>query len=233
MMQPMFLIPVPATIALGNGGIALAGARLSPLKMRSRLALRPAKAGWGALLLLVIGTLGAGMAAINLVQLTGIRANQGSNQVLSTMANQSSPAEFAVLIAVVSLLPAVCEELLFRGYAQTRLVARWGSTWGIAVSALMFGLVHVDPVQTPDMILLGGYLGWAAYRTGSTRTSIICHLINNAVAVALAFVTPRSGKEAAAATTSQKLIMLALGVTVCAVCTWIAGRLVPKQVGSD
>jgi uncharacterized protein len=229
MKQPMLLIPVLAAIEIGIGGIALCGAALSPLKLKNRLALAPAKAGWLPLILLPIATLGAGAAAMSLIQLAGIHANQGTNQIISDLAHNSSHAQFALLIFMASLFPAVSEELLFRGYAQTRLIARWGAKWGIALSAIMFGLIHMDPVQTPDMILLGCYLGWVAYRKGSTRSSILCHLINNAVAVGLAFLRPDSPEDARAATTPQKLIMLAVGLGICTLFTWLATKFLPSR----
>lgn len=231
--HPEFVILILAAISLGNAGIALSGGWLSPLKPRCRLALAPGSAGWGALVLLVIGTLAAGLAAINFVSLIGIRANQGSSQLLNDMAKTGSPIQCATLLAVVSLFPAVCEELLFRGYVQTRLIARWGSIRGIAISAVMFGLIHMDLVQTPDMILLGSYLGWTAYRTGSTRTSMLCHLINNLVAIAVPLIGSKSGETDAPPTTTQMLLAITFGLIVCALCTWIANRLIPRPTTPD
>ena len=171
MKEPLFLLPVLMAISLGIAAIAVCGGLLSPLKIRRRLALRPGTAGWGSLVLLSIGTLSTSVTAGSLLQLTGVRADQGTGQLIHELVSHSSPTELAALIVVVSAFPAVCEELLIRGYVQTRLVARWGCVIGIALSGLFFGLIHMDRVQTPVMIFVGSYLGWAAYRTGSTRTS--------------------------------------------------------------
>jgi membrane protease YdiL (CAAX protease family) len=233
MKNPAFLIPILAAISLANLGIAVWGGWLSPLKPRRRLALEPGSAGWGAMILLAIGTLAFGMAALCFIQLIGIHAHQGANQLLKDMARNASPGQYAALLTVVSLFPAVCEEMLFRGYAQTRLIARWGSVWGIGISAVMFGIVHMDPVQTPDMILLGSYLGWVAYRTGSTRTSIVCHLINNLTAISLAVIGSKSASDDAAASTAPLLILLVLALIVCGICTWFANRLIPPRAGTD
>jgi membrane protease YdiL (CAAX protease family) len=231
MKQPLFMVLVLALISLGNAGIAISAARLSPMNISRRLALRRGSAGWGTLILLAVGTLGAGFAAISLVQLIGIKANQGASQILSDMVKNSSPGEFAMLVIVISVFPAVCEELLFRGYAMTRLIDRWGSVMGIAISGLMFGLIHLDPVQTPAMILLGSYLGWTAYRTGSTRTSILCHLVNNAVAVALPLLDSKS--DDTNPTLTQLLSMLGIGLAACGVCTWFANWAMKKKAQMD
>jgi membrane protease YdiL (CAAX protease family) len=227
--EPLFLIPVLLAISLGNAGIALCGGFLSPLKVVRRLALNPGTASWGALILLSIGTLAAGMVGINIVQLIGIHANQGSNQIITDMARNSSRAAYATLLLVVSVCPAVCEELLFRGYAQTRLVARWGSIAGIAVATLMFAISHLDPVQTPDMLFLGSYLGWTAWRTGSTRTSMLCHLVNNALAVGLSMIPAKLGDPTEPNTHAHMLIATGIGLTVCAICTWSANRTLPPR----
>jgi membrane protease YdiL (CAAX protease family) len=183
MKQPMFLIPVLAAIAFGGGGIALCGASLSPIKIRTRLALNPSGAGWLALVLLPIGTLGAGAAAISLVQLAGIRANQGTNQIVTSLVHGSSPAQFGMFIIVVSLLPAICEELLFRGYIQTRLIARWGSRWGVrrdlalqypSMNTLSLPIEITDPINARILAIsedkLAGFqpdpLGVIAAQTG-------------------------------------------------------------------
>jgi membrane protease YdiL (CAAX protease family) len=229
--EPLMLIPVMAAISLGNAGIAVSGAWLSPMKIRDRLAVGRGTGGWVSLPLLVVGTLAFGMASVNFIGLLGIRPNQGTEQVLAATAGKSSPAEMAALFVVVSLFPAVCEELLFRGYAQTRLVARWGPVWGIGITAVMFGLIHMDPVQTPDMILVGSYLGWAAWRSGSTRTSVICHLVNNAVAIGLSMLPSMPAAASGdGASRGQMLIMIGIGLAVCAPCTWLAARLLPKPV---
>jgi membrane protease YdiL (CAAX protease family) len=231
--NPNFLIPILIAISLGNLGIALCGGWLSPLKPRLRLGLGQSAAGWGALFLLAIGTLAAGEAAINIVQLIGIHADQGTNELLNVMARNATPAQYATLLVVVSVFPAVCEELLFRGYCQTRLVARWGSFWGIGISAVMFGLIHMDPVQTPDMVFLGSYLGWTAFRIGSTRTSMGCHLINNLAAIGLSALGSKAGEAHESASKLQLVFWIALGLLICGACTWIANRLIPPRVWKE
>jgi membrane protease YdiL (CAAX protease family) len=227
--DPKVFIPVLAAISLGNAGLAWCGGTLSPLKVVRRLALNPGLAGWGALVLMAIGTLAIGVVGINVVQLVGIHANQGTDKIISTSARNSSPAEFAALLLVVSVFPAICEELLFRGYAQTRLIARWGAGVGIAVATLMFAIIHLDPVQTPDMLFLGSYLGWTAYRTGSTRTSMLCHLVNNATAVGLSMIPTKAGDPTEPSSHSQMLIAIGIGAVVCAACTWAANRMSPPR----
>ena len=50
----------------------------------------------------------------------------------------------------------------------------------IVVSALIFGVIHLNPVQTVFGFLYGLLLGWLAWRTGSLLPGIFAHMANNA-----------------------------------------------------
>ncbi len=87
----------------------------------------------------------------------------------------------AIVVSTVVLAP-LCEELLFRGLLQSML-RRWASpAVTIAISATLFGLVHVadQPQNTPSLIALGIALGIAYERSGRLWTSIGIHALFNA-----------------------------------------------------
>lgn len=83
----------------------------------------------------------------------------------------------------VGLLAPVCEELVFRG-AILRALLRWTPRhWvAIAVSAVLFALVHANPAQMPHAFLIGLLLGWLYYRTDSVVPGVVYHWVNNSVA---------------------------------------------------
>ena len=92
----------------------------------------------------------------------------------------------AVLVTLlVSLLPGVAEELLFRGYAQTRFVERFGAPRGIALAAVFFALAHFDPQHVAGVLPIGVWLGCVAWLTRSTWISMGAHAINNIAGLAL------------------------------------------------
>jgi membrane protease YdiL (CAAX protease family) len=88
-----------------------------------------------------------------------------------------------VLLAAVALLPALCEELAFRGGLQSALAGRRSPARAVWVSALAFAAFHLDPVRFPAVLLLGVAFGWLAWRTGSIWPSALAHALNNGVAV--------------------------------------------------
>ena len=80
-----------------------------------------------------------------------------------------------------AILPAIIEELCFRGVVLQSL-RRFGDWFAIAVSAILFGLTHGNMIQAPFAIVAGFAMGYAAVVTGSLRTSIAIHLLNNGAA---------------------------------------------------
>lgn len=89
---------------------------------------------------------------------------------------------FAIL--VISLLPAVCEEFVFRGMVM-RGFQHKGKWFAIIVSALLFTLMHGNPVQTVHPLIIGIAMGFAVFTTGSIFASMILHFGNNLFAMLL------------------------------------------------
>ena len=91
--------------------------------------------------------------------------------------------ELIYTLAGTALLPAVAEELLFRGFLLGWLTARWGTSVALIGSSCLFGAAHLDLAQGSAAAVLGLYLGGIRLRTGSVHAPILCHAANNAVAV--------------------------------------------------
>ena len=90
-------------------------------------------------------------------------------------------------ILVFALLPAVCEELAFRGFILSGLERQHRTRSAILLSALMFGFLHVLLSlfqQLFNATLLGIVLGLLAVRSRSILPGILFHLLNNAMGVA-------------------------------------------------
>lgn len=101
---------------------------------------------------------------------------------VALLGDPSTPLWLAIL--VVALVPAICEELLFRGFVLSGL-RRLGELPAICCSALLFGLAHASLYRMLPTAFLGLLLGAFAWRTRSVLPGLILHALNNAVAVAL------------------------------------------------
>ncbi len=167
-------------------GIALLGAKLSKRGVASRLALGPTRA---TVLELALGSIGA-IAASSAVN-TATHALPLGLKVLETVRNEGQLPETALTsqgigsiimtLALLVLVHPIAEELLFRGYVQTRLRERWGPLAGIAITSLVFGFYHL-PDRALFGVIFGAYLGWVAHFNGGTRPAILAHMANNLMA---------------------------------------------------
>lgn len=103
----------------------------------------------------------------------------------SALLEQVLGAELNVfyVLLVVALTPAICEELMFRGYLQRQVERRLGVVWSIVLVGLVFGLFHLRPTQVLPLATLGVYLGFSVWVTGSLWAGVLIHLLNNGLAV--------------------------------------------------
>lgn len=102
----------------------------------------------------------------------------------------------AFSVAAIAVFPATCEEILFRGAVLPALARPFGATGAVLASAVMFGLIHLDPVgdasaftRIPFAILVGVGLGLLRVRTGSLLPPILAHGVLNTITFATVAVT--------------------------------------------
>lgn len=104
----------------------------------------------------------------------------------------SQPASFALYFFEICLLAPLLEELLFRG-AILQSLRRFGDGFAIIASALLFGMIHGNLVQTPFAFLVGLALGFFVVELGSIWVSILMHFCINTLSVGLDLLSRYSG----------------------------------------
>ena len=106
---------------------------------------------------------------------------------------------FVLMLLRTALVPAVVEELCFRGVILQSL-RKYGDWFAIGITAFLFGLMHANMTQMPFAIIAGFAMGYAAVVTGSLRTSILIHFLNNFIScvaqIALAYLPEGAGRAA-------------------------------------
>ena len=107
----------------------------------------------------------------------------------------NSFGEYVLSLAMIALLPAIFEEVLFRGGIQN-LLSRWTKMpiLSICITAAIFSFVHGSYIGFLPRFVLGFVLGWLFYRTDKLWLSILAHFINNALGVTLMYVMTKMGK---------------------------------------
>ncbi len=105
---------------------------------------------------------------------------------------ENTPTSFALNLLVMAVLPALLEELLFRG-CVLRVLRPYGDWLAILVSAALFGLMHGNIVQIPFALVVGVALGWLYVATDNIWLPIAVHFANNAVSVSMEYAMMRLG----------------------------------------
>ena len=95
-------------------------------------------------------------------------------------------------VAVLALAPALCEEVLFRGYVQREAERGMGVLGGILFSGIAFGVYHLRFSQVLPLCMIGVFLAYLVWRTGSLWPAVVVHFVNNAIAVVLAAFASRN-----------------------------------------
>ena len=86
-------------------------------------------------------------------------------------------------IIIFALLPAIAEELIFRGIIQKSLSTRLNGFSTVILTSIMFVLMHGSLQQTVYQFIVGILLSYVSYVGGSILYSIILHFLNNALVV--------------------------------------------------
>jgi sodium transport system permease protein len=90
-----------------------------------------------------------------------------------------------VVLVLIAVVPAVCEELFFRGFLLSGLGKSLGKWNAILLAALIFGIYHFIVDKLPITTLLGILLGYICWQTRSILPGMIVHALHNAVSVLL------------------------------------------------
>jgi sodium transport system permease protein len=187
-------IPVQQAVAvLGPLALVLWWQRVD---LRGTFAWRwPADGGWGVAALVGAALVGVGVFLLGAAALLAVRASGSSEEARQLSARlvaliQQRPWWLAwTLVAVV---PAVCEELLFRGWVLSGLLGRRRSAGresaAIGIQAVAFAVFHLLPERMPQTFLLGLVLGTLVVVTRSLLPAIVCHLAHNSVPLVMVWL---------------------------------------------
>jgi membrane protease YdiL (CAAX protease family) len=112
-------------------------------------------------------------------------AQEEVDKMVEAFFSGAGTGRFLVLTLVVALLPAVAEELCFRGtIQQTLMQTHLGPIGAIIVSGLTFSLFHFEFDNFLAIWCMGIVLGYLYYYSGSIWVSMSAHFFNNFIMVA-------------------------------------------------
>jgi len=98
------------------------------------------------------------------------------------------PGVFPTMLLWTGVLAPIIEEIFLRGFSYSAFKSKWGKRTAIVASSLLFAVAHFDPLGIVQFMVLGVLLAYAYERTGSLPLVVLAHMVNNTVAIALAFL---------------------------------------------
>jgi sodium transport system permease protein len=189
------LVGTTAPLWLRTGVAQLAFVAAPPLLMALLLTTRPLaglalrRPPWlslplAALLAIALLPVLAELTLLILTQFPGLRNLLELNHPLTRELAAIARGESAVgvqLFVVLGVLPALCEELAFRGFILTGLRQSFRPWSAILLSSFLFALYQMNVFQFIPHFLFGIVLAVLVVRTGSIWPAIVFHLVYNAV----------------------------------------------------
>jgi len=134
---------------------------------------------------------------------------------------------FLMNLLMIAILPALGEELLFRGLLQ-RLFSEWFGNIHLAIllAGFLFGAMHLQFYGILPRMILGMLFGYLFYWSGSIWIPVFAHFLNNGAAVTLSYLGNIGwtdlNYETFGSTTSPVWIMTSLLLTAAAIYTFRA-----------
>jgi len=186
-LRPTLLLSELLLVLPGLALLALFGARfaetLAPRALGGRTVLLCLAAGitlWGASL---------GLFALQYVLWP---PPEGYLEAFRQLHAALRPANFAdalLSLAAIAVVPALCEETLFRGIVLSSLRAAAGPSFAVTLQAFLFALIHLDftapgppvPYRVPFAFAVGLALGALRLRTGSLAAPALSHALLNTI----------------------------------------------------
>ncbi len=152
------------------------------------------KVGKNGLFRLIFAGILTWFAAVPIIMVSTFLAtklgSQGStNPIVLTVlaaAKDGNPFGSFLFFIVIGILPALCEETLFRGFLYTTLRRTRGAFIAIVFSAALFSLVHMDLGGAIQLFGLGFLFAYVFERTKSLLPSMIAHCMWNSATFAMA-----------------------------------------------
>ena len=119
------------------------------------------------------------------------QSEQSAEQITKLFLTFDGLGSFLYILVIVAIVPAIGEELLFRGVLQ-KIMVDWIKNYHIAiwVTAILFSALHMQFFGFLPRMLLGALFGYVFYWSGSLWLPILGHFINNGSVVLLSFFYP-------------------------------------------
>jgi CAAX protease family protein len=115
--------------------------------------------------------------------LTDIDTDQFNEPARELSDRATDAVGVTLLVLIVGIGAPIVEEIFYRGLMQRSLVRRFGTRWGIGLTAVIFAASHFEPLQFPALAVFGVVVGILAERYKRLGPAIFAHMVFNIAAV--------------------------------------------------
>ena len=146
----------------------------------------------------------------------------------STTTNEvynSSGFEFAVDIFLICLIPAMFEEVLFRGIAFSEYEKIYGTKKAIILCAVVFSLMHGSLIALVPQFITGLYLTYIVYKTNSIYSGVIGHFVINLTTLFMQNAAVDVDAILRFVITGNQIVIFVLFVLLITIGVWLIGKL--------
>ena len=107
-----------------------------------------------------------------------------AEQITTFLTKFETPADLIIALIVIAVLPAIGEEIVFRGLIQNELYRATKNVHvSIWIAAILFSAIHLQFFGFVPRLLLGALFGYLYYWSGNLSMAILAHFVNNGVSV--------------------------------------------------
>jgi len=188
---PFALLPIALwAVRRNDGGSAL---RLNPIS-------------FGTMLLTVITATLCLLLIQDVITLWMIPLQKlGLNPLTTGLPVAQNAHELVLSVIIVAVIPAACEEFLFRGAIMPAFEGE-GSKRAMWITSVLFMLIHGSLMGMPTQIILGMVLALLVFWTDSIYAGLIYHTVHNASAVVLDYIQNQMAATGEATAESADLL---------------------------
>ncbi len=153
-----------------------------------------------------------------------------AGEVTTFLTTFSNSTELLLAMLVIAVLPAVGEELVFRGLLQPQLHKHTGNIHAaIWISAILFSAMHMQFFGFVPRLLLGALFGYLYYWSGNLWMAVLAHFVNNGFSVLMLYFYQQGVSKLDMNSTESAPWTVVAGATIV---TFILLYLFKKQVST-
>lgn len=165
--------------------------------------------------IMISGTIMIGMVLTSIANMIFKSSAAGVEESMQFLIGDN----FITTLLVVALAPAICEELMFRGYIFSAMEAGMKYRNAILLSSVIFGVYHMSIVKFFTTALLGMVICHVSYKSKSIFPGMLMHFLNNALACVVMYYPKQVGRIAPilisdSVSVSDMVLLLVVGIVL-------------------